>query len=85
MSISLPCAWPLAHDPTIRSGKENYVKTLETRELLLQRDKCAAAIRGLNDCLAYARLDPPIIKGLRESLDYETARLEKLDAAIISA
>jgi len=61
------------------------MKTLKTRDLLLQRDKCAAAIRGLNDCLVYARLDPPIIKGLRESLDYETARLTLLDAAIISA
>jgi len=61
------------------------MKTLKTRELLLQRDKCAAAIRGLNDCLAYARLDPPIARALRESLDYETARLKMLDAAIISA
>jgi len=61
------------------------MKTLKTRELLLQRDKCAAAIRGLNDCLAYARLDPPIIRGLRESLDYETARLKMLDFAILNA
>ena len=61
------------------------MKTLQTRELLLQRDKCANAIRGINDCLTYARLDPPIAKALRDSLDYEKARLELLDAAIISA
>jgi len=61
------------------------MKTIETRTMLLQRDKCAAAIRGLNDCLAHARIDPPIAKALRESRDYEKARLELLDAAIISA
>jgi hypothetical protein len=61
------------------------MKTIETRTMLLQRDKCAAAIRGLNDCLAHARIDPPISKALRDSLDYEKARLELLDAAIIDA
>jgi hypothetical protein len=53
--------------------------------MLLQRDKCAAAIRGLNDCILYARLDTPIIAALRESRDYEEARLVLLDAEIISA
>ena len=61
------------------------MRTIETRTMLLQRDKCAAAIRGLNDCILYARLDTPIIAALRESRDYEKARLELLDAAIISA
>jgi len=61
------------------------MKTLQTRALINQRDKCAAAIRGITDCLRYARIDPPIAKALRESLDYEKARLELLDAAIIDA
>jgi len=61
------------------------MKTIETRELLLQRDKCATAIRVLRDCLLFARLDPPIAEALRASLAYEEARLTLLDAAIISA
>jgi hypothetical protein len=50
-----------------------------------QRDKCAAAIRGLRDCLANVRLESLVAKALRESLAYEEDRLLLLEAAICEA
>ena len=60
------------------------MKTIKTRELILQRDKCAAAILGITYCLRYARLDTQIVTALRQARDYENARIVLLDEQIAS-
>ena len=68
-----------------KNVKGKDMRTLKTAHMITQRDKCAAAIRGITDCLRYARLEPSTRKELRKNRDYEEARLVLLDAAIISA
>ena len=51
----------------------------------LERNRAisVAAIRGIADCLAHARLDPHTVSGLKRARDYEEARLRVLDEQIM--